>query len=235
MQSSDICGCKQKLLKLLSVERETPGFPGGRGERKGKDFPIWDFVVSGFLWQQLKWSHLFQKRSEGFVQGKVPAMRSSPFPSPSETAPTAMGQALGSSTSSPQMQPISDIYYSKLYFLNSLWAAWSVFWADDKSYFFELHLCLSSYNSRLLLPRKEQCRFFMQNVTVCNLQGTCQFGGFIFSFLPSIKFSIKKTPTLIYPVIFSKEVFRVLISSRLRKNVPKAAFSKSCQDFKKII
>lgn len=134
----------------------------------------------------------------------------------------ATGQAPAFSTSSLQTQPIFDIYYSKWYFFNSLWAAWSVFWADDKSYFFELHLCLLFYNWRLLLPR--QCRFFMQNVTVCNFQGTYQFWGFIF-ILSSIKLKKKKSKktTFIYPGIFSKEASRVLISSGIRKDVPKSS------------
>lgn len=45
----------------------------------------------------LRWSHLFQMRTEGFVQGKVPAVRSSPFHLPVKpclAAPIATGQLL---------------------------------------------------------------------------------------------------------------------------------------------
>lgn len=176
MQSSHICGWKEKLLKLTSVERKTPAStskPRRAMGKEGKGFSHLGLCCVRISVAAVKGRHLFQTRSEGFVQGGAPVKHSL-------AAPTATGQALSPSTSSAQMQPIFDIYNSKWYFLNSLWAAWSVFRTDDKSHFSELHLCLLSYNSRLLLPR--QCRFFMQNVTVGNFQGICQFKGFLFSF-----------------------------------------------------
>lgn len=52
------------------------------------------------------------------------------------------------------------------------------------------------------------------------------FGGLFFHFTFQKVFNKKRKTTLIYPVMFSKEAFRVLISNRIRKDVPKAAFSK---------
>lgn len=176
---------EKKLLKLTSVERKTPGStskPSQTMWKEGKGFSHLGLCCVRISTAAVKMKSALPGEIRGVCPRRSSSIEEQSLPTPQWilAAPTATGQAPGSSTSTLQMLPIFDIYNSKWYFLNSLWAAWSVFWTDDKSHFFELHLCLLSYNSRLLLPW--QCRFFMQNVTVCNFQGIWHFWGFIFSF-----------------------------------------------------
>lgn len=172
---------QKKLLKPTSVEWELlvlPPNPMDPVKGRKRIFPFGIMMCQDFCGRSKKEITSSKADQRGLCKEKF---HSEEQPLPICQWIPATGQAPAFSTSSLQTQPIFDIYYSKWYFFNSLWAAWSVFWADDKSY---LSCISASY------PTTEDCSCQGSADSSCRMsqfatfRELTSFGGLFLFYLP---------------------------------------------------